>query len=625
MSELQDDSPSGPYPEEDEESLEEESTCPILVLQPGSKWLRLGLASTSPSLSSSDTPGVPLVSSLPKTVLHAVARRRTKAGVTDRKLQRRDPALVPVAKPDPVAHRKLVEVRTRVGKMLGNTLTSSGRKRFVEAQNVVSQINAEKKARKIANGGNSHIPVSDIKAASLYGNDVLKLTPDSPYNIHFPIKRGDLDLCPGKVAGSESSILTDLEDIWTNAIESELGIPKQEFGRYRVVLVIPAVYRRTLIKHYMTLLLFNMGFGGAFVTLDHVCAAFGAGLSHCCVVDVGDQKTSVSCVEDGISLPQTRIHLDYGGSDITQVFHFLLKQSNFPFKDCQPMIRYEDATVLERLKTDNCHMDLDICGTAEKSFVINKNGYQVQHSVCLSDECVMAPMAFFHTELLDVTSSGHLAAPPPQRARMMPDKNEGDPEDPHDDLVDTVTNRKLIKPGDSMVQTEDEGEVSVDVSSDVPPPPSLLFTQHLQTSKSMSPNTSLNAGNDTSVIPLDLAILRSVEQCPSEDLKRRTLGSVLVVGQGFKFPGAAAYLKQRLALQMPAICGIGISLADTPGSAHGVEVIVDAKDLGSELTTWKGAAVMASLQSAGELWIQPEEWHKGGMKLLREKSPFPWT
>ena len=86
---------------------------------------------------------------------------------------------------------------------------------------------------------------------------------------------------------------------------------------------------------------------------------------------------------------------------------------------------------------------------------------------------------------------------------------------------------------------------------------------------------------------------------------------------GFKFAGAAAYLKQRLALQAAA--------AIDSVAGGGVEVVTDAKDLGSELTTWKGAAVMASLQSAGELWIQPGEWAKGGMRLLREKSPFPWA
>lgn len=37
-----------------------------------------------------------------------------------------------------------------------------------------------------------------------------------------------------------------------------------------------------------------------------MCASFGAGLSSVCVVDVGDQKASVCCVEDGISLEPTR-------------------------------------------------------------------------------------------------------------------------------------------------------------------------------------------------------------------------------------------------------------------------------------------------------------------------------
>jgi actin-related protein 8 len=40
---------------------------------------------------------------------------------------------------------------------------------------------------------------------------------------------------------------------------------------------------------------------------DHVAATFGSGLSYACVVDVGDQKTSVSCVEDGICHPNTRV------------------------------------------------------------------------------------------------------------------------------------------------------------------------------------------------------------------------------------------------------------------------------------------------------------------------------
>lgn len=40
---------------------------------------------------------------------------------------------------------------------------------------------------------------------------------------------------------------------------------------------------------------------------ESVCASFGAGLSSACVVDVGDSKASVCCIEDGVSLEQTRL------------------------------------------------------------------------------------------------------------------------------------------------------------------------------------------------------------------------------------------------------------------------------------------------------------------------------
>ena len=39
---------------------------------------------------------------------------------------------------------------------------------------------------------------------------------------------------------------------------------------------------------------------------ESVCATFGAGLPYACVVDVGDQKTSVCCVDDGMSQQATR-------------------------------------------------------------------------------------------------------------------------------------------------------------------------------------------------------------------------------------------------------------------------------------------------------------------------------
>jgi actin-related protein len=58
---------------------------------------------------------------------------------------------------------------------------------------------------------------------------------------------------------------------------------------------------------------------------DHVAATFGAGLGYACVVDVGDQKTSVSCVEDGISHRNTRVtHVNETQNNVTVVNKILL-------------------------------------------------------------------------------------------------------------------------------------------------------------------------------------------------------------------------------------------------------------------------------------------------------------
>ena len=55
------------------------------------------------------------------------------------------------------------------------------------------------------------------------------------------------------------------------------------------------------------------------------------------------------------------------------------------------------------------------------------------------------------------------------------------------------------------------------------------------------------------------------------------------------------------------------------------DIMIDPKEMSSENTSWKGAAIMAALDTAQEFWISTKEWTKYGQKVLREKSPFPWT
>ena len=102
---------------------------------------------------------------------------------------------------------------------------------------------------------------------------------------------------------------TDLQEIWTRSIERHLGVQVADMRHYKAVLVIPALYKRSLVKHFVSLLLlkyasafkvdkfylylFSIGFGGCFVVQDHVAATFGSGLAAACVVDVGERRNNI--------------------------------------------------------------------------------------------------------------------------------------------------------------------------------------------------------------------------------------------------------------------------------------------------------------------------------------------
>ena len=87
-----------------------------------------------------------------------------------------------------------------------------------------------------------------------------------------------------------------------------------------------------------------------------MCATFGAGVSSACVIDMGDRKTSVCCVEDGLSQRNTRLCMEYGGCDITRTLHWLLTRAGFPYRTCDLKSR-PDALFMRDLKEEYCHMD----------------------------------------------------------------------------------------------------------------------------------------------------------------------------------------------------------------------------------------------------------------------------
>ncbi|XP_030753391.1 actin-related protein 8 [Sitophilus oryzae] len=542
-----------------------------IVIHPGSLNLRIGRASDLN----------------PVTVLHAIARRRKPGGqvYSDSFLPERH---------DLLQTKELEEARLSISHTLQSCLQSDGRRRYATPPQQIAAFNRRVQPEVIGdNGGEWVKPELDI----VIGNDVFRLNPKESFNIHFPYKRGEFNIHSGP-GGSMTSVLADLETIWTYIIENSLQINPSELKNYRAVLIVPDVYNRTYLRELMYLLLTKMCFGSCFLVQDHVSATFGSGLSYACVVDVGDQKTSVSCVEDGICHPNTRVRLEYGGGDITQIFYWLLQKCAFPYKECDDQNKL-DSMLLRKLKEEFCHVNLDICGSQEKSFTLKQPGKPICHfTIQVGDECIIAPLSLFNPELFAITGPKQVQT---QKISI------GDPEDPHDEIYLRDIRKKGMKEESSSADLNEsylenqpvpgDDDIVVDAMEPVAPQPSVK-------------EFVLSPGQ---ILGLDQAVLQSIDRCPSEDLKRKMYGCVLIVGGGMKFTGIGTWLQNRISLQIPYLY-----------RAEQLDIITNPRDMDSSMVAWKGACIMSCLETAQELWIEATEWEKYGVRVLRERAPFTW-
>lgn len=312
----------------------------VIIIHGGSLNLRIGTNENS----------------TPKTLPHVIARKnRSKNHLV---ACQEDPYLIPVVKLDKECSKHIQESQSSLTTILTSVCHSRGCPRQMYPKEKLFEMNKKFKAQVLSKrqvAPRLWTPLED-RPQVIIGDDVLLLKPTEPYHIKWPMRRGRLNVHSG-FGASLTSVLNDLETIWGWAIHNLLDIPLDKLKEYKVVLIIPDVYNRHHVKEIIGMLLFNMGFNKCFVHHESVCATFGAGLASATVVDVGDQKTSICCVEDGTSPRCARLTLDYGGSDITQYFHYLLKQRGFPYSELKSESRV-GGMLLHKLKLDFCSLDL---------------------------------------------------------------------------------------------------------------------------------------------------------------------------------------------------------------------------------------------------------------------------
>ena len=99
------------------------------------------------------------------------------------------------------------------------------------------------------------------------------------------------------------------------------------------------------------------------------------------------------------------------------------------------------AMLIHKLKEEYCHLDLDTCGVLKKSFEAESPSQMKKrksYALNVGDETFIASSAHFNPDLFNIT------LPKEKSVRFM-DKNQGDPDDPHDHIYLTETSRKYTK------------------------------------------------------------------------------------------------------------------------------------------------------------------------------------
>ncbi|XP_028395260.1 actin-related protein 8-like [Dendronephthya gigantea] len=554
-------------PMESTETYQPVNATTIIVLHPGSTTLWLGRATDH----------------APQSMPHVVAWKRPTTSTLPKK-------------PDslfsrPGLHQKESETQKELALSIveQGILTKKANKRHQQLQEQVASFNAESEADELDEVSHNQWTDTSNYPSYIVGEQAMYINDNDPYTLHWPMKGGSLNL-HSDVGGSLTSVCADLEAIWAHGIEKYLNIPKASLQFHRAVLVVPNTFNKQYVKEMLNILLCKLGFSSAIIQLESVSSSFGCGISCGCVVDVGHEKTHISCVDDGLTIPASRLILQYGGNDITRCFFWLLKKMNFPYKECDPYNNKLDVYLLKELKETFCHLNQEIPAGQIHEFQVHRPGVKpLLYELKLGDEVMQAPMAMFYPQLFGIV--GEILV-------KKPSLQYDDPEDLFDDkqLLESGTREpKAGKSDQTMTETDEMSK---------PSGPSMMK----KTTDSINPEKGLG---------LDNAIIHSIASCGSEETQQKLFNNILLIGGGFMFNGALAKLQERLKAKL--LNRKQSKLADS------VEVMAKSRDVDARTICWKGAAILGILDSAQELWITQAEWTSIGIRVLRERSLFVWS
>ncbi|ODV88588.1 hypothetical protein CANCADRAFT_27589 [Tortispora caseinolytica NRRL Y-17796] len=412
----------------------------------------------------------------------------------------------------------------------------------------------------------------------LVGDQALNLPNESPYVCRWPISHGFFN---ERDYFSQQEILGDISTIISEALNSELGISKKDLdhragnGSYSAVLIIPDLLEKSLVENLIDIL-FRLGFLQVSIIQEALAATYGAGLSTACVVDLGAQTTKVSCVEDGMIIPDSRINIKVGGDDIALAFQKLLLHIGFPYLDIDLRKLYHWHIIEELKRLYITFNDADITPQVYNFFVRQPGEDTKKYSFKLCDEAMLAPLGIFYPELYEYADKWKSHNTLFAHTR---DIYTGKISDHISEAMMTVYGNGYCKAQSEELDDEDSVH------------------------KRINPHV-------TPVAALDHSIIESISVSSKGDSAKakRLYDSIILVGGGSNIANLSGILEDRIQMWS--------------GSGTTVTIIPPPRDMEPEIVSWKGACVFSRLNICREMWISHSDWAILGARCLPQRCLF---
>lgn len=503
------------------------------------------------------------------------------------------------------------------------------------------------------------------------GEDALSLPIDEEVNsfkLRFPIVNGNFNELSGDY-NSPQEILGDLTSVIFDTL-SKLDVRRLQLSSMKAILVIPDLYDKMYVERWCDLILKQIGFSRVGVIQESVLATFGAGATTACVIDVGAQQTSITCVDEGMVINDSRIVLNYGGDHVTEAFIKLLLQSHLPYREIDLSKRNTDWELARTLKHNYVtFLDADIA-IQHYNFYKRKPFKQTEkYDFKVYDEVMLAPLGFFYPELFQIKDSGStehktLFSPSLDQYSNMPNNPTSKAQDnvfdhyvhsdltDYDLLVNILDERSQIRSSNSK-SSEKNGQAS---SPTVPLEKAIIesitnagiASDFSKTSK-LYDNLLVVGGGIAKIPSFDLILSDRINIWRPKFLSTSTLDDILeyVSGEKLKVDSARQQMideakqkkvekdqpieevvlsdkemgqieeENQLHLDLDFIDSISDKGSDLP-----VTVLPSPREFDPEILSWKGGSVYARLKVISEMWISQDEWDLLESRCLYYKSLF---